>query len=76
MEAEEEDDDPMEGQAGKKRRSRPDVAARNQRKKTLQESSVKMTLNKFCNDPDLQREIEGCVHGVTRTCIEASRFLN
>ena len=76
MEAEEDEDDPMEGQAGKKRRSRPDVAARNQRKKTLQESSVKMTLNKFCNDPDLQREIEGCVHGVTRTCIEASRFLN
>ena len=35
-----------------------------------------MTLNKFCRDPELITEINTCVSGVTRTCIEGSRFMN
>jgi hypothetical protein len=73
----EQSDDNAEVQPGAKRAaSRPDVAARFKRKKGIQESAVKMTLNQICSDSQLQREIEGCVHGVTRTSVEASRFLN
>ena len=35
-----------------------------------------MTLNHICSDSQLQREIEDCVLGITRTSFEASRFLN
>ena len=55
-----------------KRRSRPDTSAR----LVVQTSSVKMTLNTVILDAELLREIETCVDGVTRTVIEASRFMN
>ena len=42
----------------------------------MQTSSVKMTLNTVILDAELLREIETCVDGVTRTVIEASRFMN
>ena len=35
-----------------------------------------MTLKTVSLDNDLTEEIESCVHGVTRTSIEASRFIN
>ena len=73
---EQSDDDIEAAQPGSKRASRPDVAARLKRKKTIQESAVKMTLNQMCSDSQLHREIQDCVQGVTRTSVEASRFLN
>ena len=63
-------------QPGAKRPARPDVQERHKRKNTIQESAVKMTLNQLCSDNQMQREIEVCVEGVTRTSVEASRFLN
>jgi hypothetical protein len=35
-----------------------------------------MTLNQSCKDPELKREIETCVAGITRIVVEGSRFLN
>ena len=61
---------------GGKRSARHDVKDRYKRKNTIQESAVKMTLNQLCSDSQLQREIEVCVEGVTRTSVEASRFIN
>ena len=59
-----------------KRGSRPDTSARLKRRRVVQNSSVKMTLQNVILDAELLREIETCVDGVTRTVIEASRFLN
>ena len=67
-----EDDAEEDGEAT----SRPDVAARLKRRRVIQNCAVKMTLNKLCRDDELTREIESCVHGVTRTAVEASRFMN
>ncbi|RLN94198.1 hypothetical protein BBJ28_00025223, partial [Nothophytophthora sp. Chile5] len=65
----EEDDSPCPA-------SRPDVADRLKRRRVVQNCAVKMTLKTFSLDDELTREIETCVHGVTRTAIEASRFMN
>ena len=55
---------------------RPDVVARLKRRKVIQNCAVKMTLRTFSLDDQLTTEIESCVHGVTRTAVEASRFMN
>ena len=72
----EDDDDYSEDEHLATKRSRPDVAAKLKKRKTEQACAVKMTLNKLCTDDQLFKEIETCVHGVTRTAVEASRFLN
>ena len=72
MEDSDEDGEP----APRQPTSRPDVAERLKRRRVIQNCAVKMTLNKLCLDYELMREIESCVHGVTRTAVEASRFMN
>jgi hypothetical protein len=64
-----------QAQAGAKRK-RPDVTARHKYKETIQESAVKMTLSQMCSNSELKCEIEDCVHGITRTSVEASLFIN
>ena len=72
----EDDNDYSEDEHLPTKRSRPDVAAKLKKRKTEQACAVKMTLNKLCTDDQLVKEIETCVHGITRTAVEASRFLN
>ena len=60
----------------KKKVTRPDVAARLKRRHTIEEKAVKMKLASFCTSFELALEIDICAKGVTRTCVEASRFLN
>ena len=48
------------------KRTRPDVVERFKRKRMIEESCVKMTLNQICLDADLIKEIDICVQGVTR----------
>ena len=78
MEHDDDEDEHSEGedpQPGSKR-SRPDRAAKLKDLQSKQVCAIKMTLNQLCNNAELIDEIEICVHGVTRTSIEASRFLN
>ena len=73
---EDESDNDEEAERPRQARSRPDVRERLQRRKVIQNCAVKTTLRTFSLDDELTREIEACVHGVTRTAIEASRFMN
>ncbi|GAB9476925.1 hypothetical protein Gpo141_00013984 [Globisporangium polare] len=57
-------------------RMRTDVATRRKIRKIIQNCAVKVTLNRLSLDDELTQEIETCVRGVTRTAVEASRFLN
>ena len=68
-------DEEDEDKASKKRKN-PALAARLKRRRTIDMSAVKMTLNRMCLNKPLLQEIDICVHGVTRVCLEASRFLN
>ena len=58
------------------KRERPDVADKLRRRGRIQESTIKMTLNKFCTDAQLRSEINDCVRLITRISVEASRFAN
>ena len=60
----------------KTKRSRPDVAARMKRKKTITIKAVKMRLSTWCKSPAIQKELERVARGVTRTAVEASRLVN
>ena len=59
-----------------KKRARPDVAERLKRRRTIDTKVVKMTLNTFCLNPDIKKELDSIALGLTRTAIETSRFLN
>jgi hypothetical protein len=69
-----EDDDSIAVVVSK--RKRPDVSERLKRRKTIDEKTVKMKLATICCNAELMKEINIVVEGVTRICVEASRFLN
>jgi len=60
----------------RKRRSRPDVAARRKRNRLAHTSTIKCALRKQCKVEEVVPVIQRAVRAATQVSIEGSRFLN